>query len=100
MKSILALSMLAAATVLAPQAMAQGQWGQSFSGERSSNNEDRANVPLSRIFQNLKQRYGGRQRDAKLQNRGNRQVYVVDWITGKGEFITVIVDAKTGRILS
>jgi len=100
MRTILAIPLLAFAIALTPAATAQGQWGNSFSSDRGQSNKDRANMPLSKVFQKLKQRYGGRQRNARLQNRGGQQVYVVDWITGKGEFITVTVDAKTGRVLS
>ena len=45
-------------------------------------------------------RYGGYQVDANLYNRDRGQVYVIDWMTDKGERIQVTVDAKTGRILS
>ncbi len=81
-----------------PAASAQGQWGNSF--DRSDSQREQANVPLGQIFQQLKRRYGGYQIDASLRNRGGKQVYIIDWMTGKGERKTITVDAKSGRILS
>lgn len=101
MKKTAAIIAFAALTAFALPAHAQGQWGNSFTADEARNARDKGDVmPLRDIFRRLESRYGGYQVDANLYNRDRGQVYVVDWMTGKGERIRVTVDAKTGRILS
>jgi uncharacterized membrane protein YkoI len=38
--------------------------------------------------------------DANLFNKNGGQVYVIDWMTGKGERVRFTVDAKSGRVIS
>ncbi|MDJ0920545.1 MAG: PepSY domain-containing protein [Henriciella sp.] len=81
-------------------ATVQAQLGNSFTADQARQARDRgAVIPLKDIFRRLKQQHGGYQIDANLYNRGNRQVYVIDWMTGKNERIRVEVDAKTGRVI-
>lgn len=101
MKKIIALLVyVALATAIVP-AVAQAQQGNSFSADEAREARDKGNVvPLRDIFRQLKRRYGGYQVDANLYNRGGGQVYVVDWMTEKGERLRITVDAQTGRIIS
>ncbi len=101
MKKILAILLIAALSAAPLPVMAQGQYGNSFSADEARDARDKGSVvPLRDIFRRLKDRYGGYQVDANLYNRDRGQVYVIDWMTDKGERIRVTVDAKTGRILS
>ena len=101
MKKMLAILLVAACAAAPLPASAQGQYGNSFSADEARNARDKGDVvPLRDIFRRLKNRYGGYQIDANLYNRSGGQVYVIDWMTDKGERIQVTVDAKTGRILS
>lgn len=101
MKKTAAIIAFAALTAFAAPIHAQGQWGNSFSADEARDARDKGDVmPLREIFKRLKNRYGGYQVDANLYNRDSGQVYVIDWMTEKGERIRVTVDAKTGRILS
>ena len=101
MKKTAAIIAFAALTAFAFPADAQGQWGNSFSADEARDARKNGDVmPLREIFRRLERRYGGYQVDANLYNRDNGQVYVVDWMTGKGERIRVTLNAKTGRILS
>lgn len=86
--------------VAAPGA-AQAQLGNSFTADEARDARNKGDVvPLRDIFRKLKQRYGGYQLDANLFNQGGRQVYVIDWMTGKGERVRFTVEAKSGRVLS
>lgn len=101
MKTLATILLFAAIAAVATPAHAQGQWGNSFTADEARDARDKGDVvPLRTIFNQLKNRYGGYQIDANLFNRERRQVYVIDWMTGKGERIRVTVDAKTGRTLS
>ena len=101
MKKTAAIIAFAALTAFALPAHAQGKWGNSFTADEARDARDKGDVmPLREIFRRLKSRFGGYQVDANLYNRDLGQVYVVDWMTDKGERIRVTVDAKTGRILS
>ncbi len=98
---MLALLLCAAVLATPVPVLAQGKYGNSFSADEARNARDKGDVvPLRDIFRRLKNRYGGYQVDANLYNRDRGQVYVIDWMTDKGERIRVTVDAKTGRILS
>ena len=82
-------------------AEAQGRFGSSFSADQAKSARDKGDiVPLGTIFQKLKRKYGGYQVDANLYNRNGNPVYVIDWMTGKGERLRITVNARTGRVLS
>lgn len=101
MKKTIAILLCASVLATPLPVLAQGQYGNSFSADEARNARDKGDViPLRDIFQRLKKRHGGYQVDANLYNRDRGQVYVIDWMTDKGERIRVTVDAKTGRILS
>ncbi|MFN3212281.1 MAG: PepSY domain-containing protein [Henriciella sp.] len=101
MKKTAAIIALAALTAAALPAQAQDRFGNSFTADEARDARDKGDVvPLRDIFRRLKSRFGGYQVDANLYNRDSGQVYVIDWMTEKGERIRVTVDAKTGRILS
>ncbi len=89
------------ATSLNLPAFGQRQVGNSFTADQARDARDKGDVvPLREIFKSLKKRYGGYQVDANLFNRGNGQVYVIDWMSEKGERMRFTVDAKSGRVLS
>ena len=101
MKKIAAISVFAALIAAGLPAHSQGQWGNSFTADQARDARDKGDVvPLRDIFRRLKERYGGYQVDANLYNRDRGQVYVIDWMTEKGERMRITVDAKTGRTLS
>ena len=101
MKQTAAIIAFAVLTAFALPAFGQGQWGNSFTADEARDARDKGDVMALRdIFRRIKNRFGGYQVDANLYNRDSDQVYVVDWMTGKGERIRVTADAKTGRILS
>ena len=101
MKMIAAI-LLSAALLTAPlPALGQGQFGNSFTADEARDARDKGNVvPLRDIFRRLKRQYGGYQVDANLYNRNGGQVYVIDWMSDKGERMRITVDAQTGRIVS
>ena len=95
---LLAISTALAAT---PMAQAQNRWGESFTPEQAQKQRQEGQVkPLRDILKQLKSRYGGYHLDANLYNRGSGQVYVIDWMSEKGQRMQLTVDAKTGRVLS
>lgn len=99
-KLTLILAVLALSVPLTPF-VASAQLGNSFTADQARNARDKGDVvPLKDIFRRLKNRHGGYQIDANLFNRGGKQVYVIDWMTGKGERVRFTVDAKSGRVLS
>jgi len=80
---------------------AQGSFGSSFSPNEVKNAREKGDVvSLKSIFKRLKTRHGGHQIDANLFNKDGKQVYVIDWMTGRGERVRFDVDAKSGRVLS
>ncbi len=82
-------------------AQAQGRSGTACSAEQAKQARDKgAILSWGSILRNLKKRYGGYQIDAKLFDREGGPVYVIDWMTGKGERVRIRVNARTGRILS
>ncbi len=95
--SLLLATMLAATLPAAPQ---QGQWDRNSLDDVREAREKGDTFPTSKIFARLKREYGGFQIDAVPETRNGRRVYVIDWQTGKGERMRIIVDAKTGRTLS
>lgn len=98
----LALSLAICALICtAVPSTALAQRGNSFTADEARNARDKGDVvPLRDIFRKLKQRYGGYQLDANLFNQAGGQVYVIDWMTGKGERMRFTVEAKSGRVLS
>lgn len=87
-------------TVAMP-ATAQSKYGNSFTADQARDARQQGmTVPLRDIFRRLKSQHGGHQIDANLYNRDRGQVYVIDWMTEKGERIQITVDAKTGRTVS
>ncbi len=86
------------ATIPMSSAMAQGQWGNSF--DRGGNQSANSNVALSKVFKNLENRFGGHQISANEQMKNGQKVYIIVWMTGKGERKRFTVDARTGRVLS
>ncbi len=101
MKKILLLLAISALSITVSPMIAQAQLGNSFTADEARNARDKGDVvPLRDIFRKLKRQHGGYQIDANLFNRGGGQVYVIDWMTGKGERVRFTVDAKSGRVLS
>ena len=101
MKKIAALFVFFALATAPAPVFAQGKWGNSWTADEARDARDRGNVvPLRDIFRRLKNQYGGYQIDANLYNRGGGQVYVIDWMTEKGERRRITVDAQSGRIIS
>ncbi len=101
MKKIAALLMFLAMATTAVPTLAQAQLGNSFTADQARDARDKGNVvPLRDIFRQLKRQYGGYQVDANLYNRDGGQVYVIDWMTEKGERLRITVNAQTGRIIS
>lgn len=95
------LSLAFAALSMSALPMASAQLGNSFTATEARNARDKGDiVPLRDIFRKLKREHGGTQRDANLFNRDGGQVYVIDWMTGKGKLVRFTVDAKSGRVLS
>ncbi|MGH1420265.1 MAG: PepSY domain-containing protein [Hyphomonas sp.] len=95
------LSSLAVLALLASPVATAQSWSNSFSpGQARDAVKDGKNVPLSRIFKQLKREYGGYQLGADLFSTGNgNNEYVIDWMTGDGRKMRFRVDAKTGKIL-
>lgn len=100
MKRIAAFLLAAGLLAAAPAAQAQG-WADQFSpGQARESRSQGRTVPLSQIFSNLKQQYGGYQLSADLYNKGNgKAVYEIDWMTGDGRKMHFVVDAQSGAIL-
>lgn len=101
MKNIAALFAFVALAAAPMPVLAQTQWGNSFTADEARDARDKGDVvPLRDIFRRLKNQYGGYQIDANLYNRNGGQVYVIDWMTEKGERLQITVNAQTGRIVS
>lgn len=83
-------------------AQAQGNpWANQFSpGQAREAVRDGRNVPLSRIFQQLKREYGGYQLGAELYSREDGSTfYEIDWMTEDGRKAQFMVDARSGSVL-
>lgn len=101
MKKIILSAAFAALSFSALPAMAAAQLGNSFTADEARNARDKGDVvPLREIFRKLKRQHGGYQVDANLFNKNGGQVYVIDWMTGKGERVRFKIDAKSGRVIS
>lgn len=53
-------------------------------------------VPLKTVQRGLQRRYGG----YLLSARESQGKYYIKWLTDKGRALNIVVDAKSGRILS
>jgi uncharacterized membrane protein YkoI len=56
--------------------------------------------PLGAIVSQVQRRQPGRLLDADLNERGGRLVYRLRWMTPNGNVLNMIVDARSGRVLS
>ncbi|MEM9740394.1 MAG: hypothetical protein AAF829_11035 [Pseudomonadota bacterium] len=57
-------------------------------------------VPLRDVFARLKERFGGYQLDAELfSTSGNGSEYRIEWMSGEGRRMRIVVNAQTGRII-
>ncbi len=95
---LLSLAALAATSAAASPAFAQRgrDRDQNFPGSNWDQNQEEREVSLSSVIRELRMRYGGQHLDA--QKQGGR--YVIAWITGDGQRLTIEVDASNGRIIS
>lgn len=100
MKWAVSLILLAAFGAASP-AVAQN-WGNQFSpGQARDAREQGRIVPLRDIFRMLENRYGGYQLGAELFSRnGGGSEYRIDWMSGEGRKMKIVVDAQSGRVLS
>lgn len=101
MKRILLALALGAMTTAAP-ASAQGQWGSSFTADEARDAREKGEIrPLKELLRGVQDEYGGNMRRFDgLYERGTRKVYVIDWVTGRGELVTFTIDARSGRVIS
>ncbi len=99
-RTLLALALFA--LVSAPPAFAQGQWGSSFTAGEARDAREKGEIkPLNEILQPIRRQYGGNMRRFDgLYERGGRKVYIIDWVTGRGQLVTFTIDARSGRVLS
>lgn len=95
----LALSAMPLATL--PAATAQGGWGNSFTADDARDARERGEIkPLSQILRPIQNQYGGNMRHfVGLFDQGGRKVYIIDWVTRRGELVQFTIDAKTGRVI-
>ena len=101
MKTILFALALGAMMAASP-ASAQGQWGSSFTADEARNAREKGEIrPLKELLRDVREEYGGNMRRFDgLYERGSRKVYVIDWVTGRGELVTFTIDARSGRVIS
>lgn len=57
-------------------------------------------VPLPQVLSQIARRYPGRALDARMQERGGRPIYWIKWLAEDGKVWEIVVDARTGQILS
>lgn len=57
-------------------------------------------VPLPRVLNSIERRYPGRALDAQLRDRGDDPIYWIKWLARDGKVWEIVVDARTGEILS
>lgn len=103
MKRILiSLALCALPITLVPAAQAQQGWGSSFTADDARDARERGEIkPLNEILRPIRNQYGGNMRDfVGLFDRGGRKVYIIDWVTGRGELVKFTIDAKSGRVIS
>ena len=101
MKRILA-SLALSVLVVSPSALAQGQWGSSFSADDARTARERGEIrPLKEILRPISAQYGGNMRYfVGLFEENGRKVYIIDWVTRHGELVQFTINAKTGQIIS
>ncbi|MEE2879013.1 MAG: hypothetical protein VX593_08420 [Pseudomonadota bacterium] len=101
MKRIILALALSAASIAQPVS-AQGQWGNSFTADEARNAREKGEIkPLNDLLRPIRQQYGGNMRRFDgLYERGGRKVYIIDWVTGRGELVTFTIDARSGRVIS
>lgn len=94
-------AILALMGCLALPALAQGQWGSSWSPTEARSARERGVIkPLKDIFRDLKRRFGGYQLNAELFSRETGGMeYHVAWMTEDGRKIDLVIDAATGQIV-
>jgi len=91
------LAALGAALLVPPEGHAVAQ---SFTpGDTRNTGPQLDIVPLREIFATLKDRYGGYQLDAELFSTASGSEYRIDWMSGDGRRMRIVVNAQTGRIL-
>ena len=79
-----------------------------LSGAAAAGNHDAArdavrsgrSLPLGAIVNQVKRRQPGRLLDADLNDRGGQLVYWLRWMTPNGNVLNMVVDARSGRVLS
>jgi len=79
-----------------------------LSGAAAAGNHDDArdavrsgrSLPLGAIVNQVQRQQPGRLLDADLKDRGGRLVYRLRWMTPNGNVLNMIVDARSGRVLS
>lgn len=88
-----------AATVAGPALLAAN--AQSFTPSDRRDTARAADiVPLREVFTMLKDRHGGYQLDAELfSTTGGGVEYRVEWMSGGGRRMRIVVDARSGRII-
>ncbi|WP_084396917.1 PepSY domain-containing protein [Henriciella aquimarina] len=96
------LALALCATAVSPMAYGQGQWGSSFTADEARDAREKGEIkPLNDLLRPIRNQYGGNMRRFDgLYERGGRKVYVIDWVTGRGELVTFTIDARSGRVLS
>lgn len=92
-RTVLLALLVAAATVstAAAQRFPRNDWAPQQGGDPRE-----AMVPFSQIQRDLRDRFGGELVDASLFG----DVYEVTWVTRDGRRILIVVDARTGRVIS
>jgi uncharacterized membrane protein YkoI len=77
------------------------EWGHAFSpAEARDAVKEGRNLPLSRIFKDLKADFGGYQLGAELFSKEDGgSEYHIDWMTKDGRKMVFVVDAETGDII-
>ena len=87
---------------MTPAAVAQGQWGSSFTADQARDARQKGEIkPLNEILQPIRGQYGGNMRNfVGLYEQGGRKVYIIDWVTDRGELVKFTIDARSGRVIS
>lgn len=101
MKRLL-ISAALAALAMSPVASAQGDWGSSFTAGEARDAREKGEIkPLNDILRPIRNQYGGNMRHFDgLYEQNGRKVYIIDWVTGRGELVKFTIDARTGRVIS
>ena len=96
------LFVIAAVFSLAASPVSAQSWRNSFTADEARDARRKGDiVPLSQIFRQLENRYGGYQVDAQLFSTGDgSSEYRIIWMTEDGRRMRIVVDAQTGRVKS